>query len=118
MTDGCRGCEAAMMGWPAVGHSEACRRRIETAMAQDGAVAERLRVAKRRRGEAPDDSSRPDGADIVVAPAQGADVVAPAQGAEAAAAGQAVVAAGPAPQSESGTRPPKRPLENDGDVEM
>ena len=48
-TDGCRGCEAARDGRPPVNHSEACRRRIETATAQTDAVAERLAAAKRTR---------------------------------------------------------------------
>ena len=54
-TDGCRGCEAARDGIPPVNHTETCRRRIEGAMAQSDAVAQRLQAAKRRRGadEAP-----------------------------------------------------------------
>jgi len=35
LTDGCRGCAAFREGKPAVAHSEACRTRIESAMAQN-----------------------------------------------------------------------------------
>ena len=47
-TDACLGCEAAMKGLKAAGHTEECRSRIEAKLLDDKAAAARLR---RARGE-------------------------------------------------------------------
>ena len=47
-TDACLGCEAAMKGLKAAGHTEECRSRIEARMLDDKAAAARL---LRARGE-------------------------------------------------------------------
>ena len=50
-TDGCPGCDAAAKSAKAVGHSEACRKRIEAKMAGDDVAAAKLLRAQNRRGE-------------------------------------------------------------------
>ena len=50
-TDGCPGCDAAAKSAKAVGHSDACRQRIETVMAGDDVAAAKLLRAQNRRGE-------------------------------------------------------------------
>ena len=50
-TDGCPGCDAAAKGAKAVGHSDACRQRIETEMVEDEVAAARLLRARKRRGQ-------------------------------------------------------------------
>ena len=50
-TDGCPGCDAAAKGAKAVGHSEACRQRIETEMVEDEVAAARLLRARKRKGQ-------------------------------------------------------------------
>ena len=47
-TDACLGCEAAAKGLKAVGHTEACRSRIEAKMLEDEASAARLWRARER----------------------------------------------------------------------
>ena len=51
-TDGCPGCEAAASGSKALGHSEACRRRIEAKMLADEVAALAVVRAQMRRGQA------------------------------------------------------------------
>ena len=48
-TRGCPGCEAVIHGRRPLGHTEACRRRIETAMAQDEAERKRVEAALKRQ---------------------------------------------------------------------
>ena len=50
-TDGCPGCDAAANGAKAVGHSNACRQRIEAKMHGDEAAAAKLLRARKRRGQ-------------------------------------------------------------------
>ena len=50
-TDACLGCEAAAKGLKAVGHTEACRSRIEAKMLEDEASAARLWRARERTRE-------------------------------------------------------------------
>ena len=49
-TEACLGCDAAAKSAKAVGHSEACRKRIEAKMLGDEVAAARLLRARKRRG--------------------------------------------------------------------
>eukprot|EP00971_Amphidinium_carterae_P216487 4297309-Amphidinium_carterae.1 len=51
LTEGCAGCRAIQEGLPPRLHSEACRSRIERAMAEDEALKKRVEEAGRRREE-------------------------------------------------------------------
>ena len=48
-TPGCPGCQAFLTGATAVGHSEACRERIENLMRQDAASKARVAGAELKR---------------------------------------------------------------------
>ena len=50
-TDACLGCEAAMKGLKAAGHTEECKSRIEAQLLDDNAAAARLRRARGRKEE-------------------------------------------------------------------
>ena len=52
-TDACLGCEAAMEGLKAAGHTEECRSRIEARLIDDKAAAARLRRAMGEERRAP-----------------------------------------------------------------
>ena len=52
-TEGCLGCDAAAKSAKAVGHSEACRKRIEAKMLGDEVAAARLLRARKRMGGSP-----------------------------------------------------------------
>eukprot|EP00971_Amphidinium_carterae_P194208 3853846-Amphidinium_carterae.3 len=52
-TDGCLGCNAARLGWPPRPHTEACRARIEQAMADTEQGKQRLGEAVARKRAAP-----------------------------------------------------------------
>ena len=60
-TTGCPGCDAWQLGLPAVGHSEACRERIENCMRQTEVGRARLGAAKRKSLTAASSSETPAG---------------------------------------------------------